>query len=571
MTGPRHPAPRRRDDRGYILAAAVITLTLLAIASALTARVFAELLSASATERLAISHTTAARTARTAVDAWMADPEASVAVTTPAHADHDDYVGVWFTDAAAAGCVPAPNTACWQITAVVVTDTADVLRGGEALQQRAAVGLRVVAGCVAGDVGSCRLDTATERVYERAVFAYYQINYADHTTIAAAFAAVAEALADPDRGSYPADCAPTEDTRPECVTDPALTPDLLQTLTHAWGLRNAKVVFTGSDRLNGSLRYSGPGPVLHCGSPHFERIETRSTAPPQPAAETCTGVPRWVDDNNSQTLWGLNDPNRNLPADAPRWVPLPDELDLPAADIPASGCRLATIDYDHTIDTAARDARRAAADPDCPQPHRDDQPEGQPPQQGHAIIHGDIITSPGTITIRSLTVDGSVTIAAAGDIIVCGDIAATGPNPAGGPNVVALITRGHVVIAPGAANGPCEDPQNPPVTVSAASHSVTLTNVAVLAPNGGIYARRWYLPCSSEGCPTLTINGSVAAKHLGLYGIPDPDAGGADHGWIKQFTYPEDNPNTPNTDESFWLARPPHWPNLPVGEWTRLR
>ena len=557
---------RRRDDRGYVLPAAVLTLTLLAVASALTARVFAELLAASATERLAISHAAAARTARTAADAWMADPAVSSLLTAATGPD-GAYAGVWFDDAAAAGCVPAANTACWQITGVAVTDTADVLRGGEALQQRAAVGLRAVAGCTAGDVGSCRLDTATERVYERSVFAYYQIHYADHDTLDAAFDALNAEINGPS-GPDPAVCVQPEAQRPDgtvCDDDP--------TFAHRLGLRNKPVVFTTGDRLNGPLRHSGTASVFYCGSPHFERIETRSLTAPA-AHQDCkaTGGPLWVDDSNRHTIWGLTDPNLNLPADAPRWVPRPDDLALPAADIPPGGCRLAAIDYDHTADTAALGARRAAADPSCPQPHRDDQPDGPPPQLGHAIEHGDIITAVGSIEIRRLIVDGSVTVYAAGDIVVCGDIEATGPNEAGGPNVVALITAGHVVIAPGAAKGQCEDPTAAPVSTGqvTSTQDVTLDNVAVLAPQGGVYTRRWYLPCNNA-CPTLTINGSVAAKHLGLYGIPDPTAGGADHGWTKRFTYPEDDPGTPNTDESFWLARPPHWPNLPAGEWTRLR
>lgn len=516
---------RRRDDRGYVLPAMIITLTLLAIASALTARVFAELLAASATERLAIAHTAAARTARTAADAWMADPAASALVS----GSDPRYVSaagrdVWFTDAAGAGCVPTAHTACWQITGVTVTDTADLLRGGEAVQQRAAVGLRTVAGCAAGDTAACRIDTTAERVYERAVFAYYQIHYDDHDTIPAAF----EALYGPSGKPDPAACAVPEEQRPAdtvCDDDP--------TFAHRIGLRDRPVVFTTGDQLNGPLRHSGTTRVWYCGRPYFERIETHSTAAPakHPSCNS-TDVPRWVDDNDSHTLWGLTDPNRNLPPEPPRWVPLPDRLTLPVANVPAGGCSLTAIDYDHTTD-----------------------PVG-------AGCDGGIITAAGDITIHRLRVDESVAIAAGGDIIVCGNIKADPPNPAGGPNVVALITLGHVVIAPGIANGQCEDTAAPISTGQVTkTQSVTLDNVAILAPVGGVYTRRWYLPCSSEGCPTLTINGSIAAEHLGLYGIPDPDAGGADHGWTKNFTYPSE----------FWLARPPLWPNLPPGEWTHHR
>ena len=89
------------------------------------------------------------------------------------------------------------------------------------------------------------------------------------------------------------------------------------------------------------------------------------------------------------------------------------------------------------------------------------------------------------------------------------------------------------------------------------SHNLTLTNVAVLAPNGGVYARRWHLPHASTGGPTLTIEGSIATKHLGLYGIPDQTTGTITSGWAKTFTYPTD----------FWQARPPWWPGFTGNEW----
>ena len=88
-------------------------------------------------------------------------------------------------------------------------------------------------------------------------------------------------------------------------------------------------------------------------------------------------------------------------------------------------------------------------------------------------------------------------------------------------------------------------------------HSLTLTNVAILAPEGAVYARRWHLPHAAAGGPILTIEGSVAAKHLGLYGIPDPATGDMTNGWSKHFTYPTD----------FWRARPPWWPDFTGNEW----
>lgn len=69
------------------------------------------------------------------------------------------------------------------------------------------------------------------------------------------------------------------------------------------------------------------------------------------------------------------------------------------------------------------------------------------------------------------------------------------------------------------------------------------------------------------GSPTLRIEGSIAAYHLGLYGIPNPNAGTVTAGWSKHFTYPTNDDATPAVDESFWLARPPWWPGFAGNEW----
>ena len=551
MTTPRYSARRRqrsRDDRGYILAAAIITLTLLAIASALTARVFAELLAASATERLAISHTAAARTARTTVDAWMADPAVS-RLLTGTGPGRGAYVGVWFTDAAA-GCVPDPHTACWQITAVDVTDDTaadpgDRLRGGTAVQELAAVGVRVVAGCINHEAAACRIGTTAARTYERTVFAHYQIHYSDNTTLDNAFEALETEIYGPDGPDDPTACAQPADQQPAgTVCDD--NPD--HPHAHRLGLKSkpgapVRVVFTTDDTLNGPLRHSGPSSVLYCGSPTFASVETRTAvALQQVTGCTATGAPKWA--TNEQTTH--RDDTLALPS--PEAPPTTDCTEPAETAKPPRTARLAKIH--HSLrQSAAADTARAGG---CP---------GEPDSNSHFIRPGDIITNSGDITIEHLAIEGSVTVHAGGDIIICGDIKADKTNPAGGPNVIALIAGGDVVIAPGIANKQCEDPDAaPPSAVSATGQSMQLTNVAILAPNGGVYTKRWYLP-HGDVPPSLTIKGSIAAKHLGLYGIPDPTAGNTTHGWRKNFSYPTE----------FWLARPPRWPNLPPGEWTHLR
>lgn len=59
--------------------------------------------------------------------------------------------------------------------------------------------------------------------------------------------------------------------------------------------------------------------------------------------------------------------------------------------------------------------------------------------------------------------------------------------------------------------------------------------------------------------------------HLGLYGVPGTDGTRAQYGWRKDFAYPDPDDSATPGNESFWLARPPHWPDLPDDEWTHLR
>lgn len=541
-------AAGRGCDRGYVLPAAVVTLTLLAITSALTARVFGELLRASVRERVVIENQAAAHNAKTILDAWMADPAASAAITDPDHDDHGDYTAAAFTGGGADGCVLADET-CWRIA--LTRPNPAVLRGGEARQDLAEVTLTVESGCSV----VCQYTSQTVRTYERAVFAHYQLHYQTDLPPPDAFTS----LKGPD-GEWDTPLPPACETDPDgvgCDKEPDDHPNAAAT-RH---LEQARVVFTGLDVLNGPLRHSGNDPVRYCGSPRFRRIETRTSTAPKPAAPTCTGKPGWYDNADALVApWPVSgDPNRDLPADRPRWVVRGDNLELPPLGPPPTTgrdvCSLLKIEHPspHPLDIDA-DKNRATNCPD------------EPGSSRHAIRDGDIITASGDITIHRLDIAGSITVYARGDIIICGLVEATGTNPAGGPNVVALVTHKSVVLQPSPTPAGCEtgaprgDGTVPQLAAGSAHHDLTLDNVAVLAPNSGVYATGWHLPCNGP-CPTLTINGSIAAKHLGLYGTPDPGGAGATHGWKKHFTYPED----------FWQARPPWWPNLPPGEWTHLR
>ena len=335
---------------------------------------------------------------------------------------------------------------------------------------------------------------------------------------------------------------------PAVCNDPNIAPDpvLCDDLDPA-----TVIVFTAADNLNGPLRYSGNGPVLYCGDPTFKRIEANTDTPPE-SVPGCPSVPtpRWEPVVGVAPAWtvGLSDPER--------FTFTSGDLSLPSlADPPQEGdervCTLERVNHHKSHNTTAGNLRDNNMNDgndtnDCP---------GEPGSPDHAILPGDIILSDDELTIDQLVVEGSVTVYSEGDIIVCGDIEAIGTNPAGGPNVIALITAGDVILDPsGLTPLACADDTLPELNTS---HNLTLTNVAVLAPDGAVYARRWHLPHAATGGPTLTIEGSIAAKHLGLYGIPDQTTGTITSGWAKTFTYPTD----------FWQARPPWWPGLDGSEW----
>lgn len=559
------PRAAIRDDGGYVLPLTVLVLVLIGYVAWLTAGTFAVLLRSSVQERLAVEERFAARSAEQIVDAWMADPATSKEITdqvpNPTNTASDPLSKVItagetarFTPLAGRDCT---DTVCWQVTEIENVSPAGRLRGGEAQQQLVAVTIRIDTGCFSGP-DDCQRTATVRRVYERAVFSQYQLHYDTNTAPAAALYPDGipddpRCVTDPDNYGGVCDDPPTvyggdgipDSPRSQCATDPR-PPDV-----SCDGLSSDTViVLTDEDTLNGPVRTTLTE-VLYCGAPSLLRVEVSGTQPPMPSLplatpdKDCPEKLKWLNAVGqpiipAPTLTDL------LNSGALRWG---GNLDLPdAGTAPAATLRCDTVDFDHLINLANQI-----------QPN---------PTQGACprnLAGGDIIspTSPGgDITIHKLVLDGSVTVhTATGNIIICGEIEAKGLNPAGGPNVVALIAAaGNVILDPSG------EPATPCAAGLASGYALTevdnrrnldLTGVAVLAPQGAVYTRNWHLPHSDRGGPTLNIEGSVASRHLGLYGIPD-DTGDVTAGWAKKFTYPAD----------FWRARPPWWPNSVTSEWT---
>ena len=518
---------RQSDDGGFILPATFAAITLIALAALLTGRVVGTLLRASMQESFAVEEHAVTKTVTGIIDAWMADPQVStLLVSDPADPRVAD---VWWTPMGKP-CVWGEDATCWKIDTTTKVTYIGKLRGGEAERHAQDVTATVAVGCWGSTPDQCQRTRTFTRRYERAVFAQYQLHYDTN--------AVPSTALDGPNG-LPDDSA--------VCNDPNIAPDPLQ----CDDLDPATViVFTAADTLNGPLRYSGNGPVLYCGDPTFKRIEANTDTPPE-SVPGCPSVPtpRWEPVAGVAPAWtvGLSDPER---------FTFRGDLSLPSlADPPQEGdervCPLERVNHHKSHNTTAGNLRDNNMNDgndtnDCP---------GEPGSPDHAILPGDIIFSDDELTIDQLVVEGSVTVYSEGDIIVCGDIEATGTNPAGGPNVIALITAGDVILDPSGLTPPaCADDTLLELNTS---HNLTLTNVAVLAPDGAVYARRWHLPHAATGGPTLTIEGSIAAKHLGLYGIPDQATGTITSGWAKTFTYPTD----------FWQARPPSWPGLDGSEW----
>ncbi len=494
----------KRNDSGYILPMTLVAITLMAFAALLTGRTFGVQLRASIQERLIIEERLTTRNAEHIIDAWMADPTFSKEIVEGGPGVNGwqelnpldptlPTVPVWRTPDGSQPCSPPADTVCWKFTVTDPTADNPKLRGREAEQDITDITTEIRSGCV-GDIDRCQRTTEITRSYERAVFAHYQLHYENDTAPDTAFNG--PTFNRPDGIRDPAAC----ETPPVPAGTVCDDPPEAQ-------LRGLRVVFTSADKLNGPLRYSGDDGVLYCGSPQFKRIETKGNLPRPANDATCLLKPRWL---SAPAQWPTT--NAELRADQ-RFEEKDDDLELPDLSLltPPTGTTLSSVNYDFHY-----------------------------PGTGDAINDGDIIISAGSATIERLVVEGSVTVYAEGDIIICGDIEASDTNPAGGPNVIALITQGDVILNPSGSTPPkCADDTLAELN---ASHSLTLTNVAILAPEGAVYARRWHLPHAASGGPTLlTIEGSIAAQHLGLYGIPDPATGDVTHGWSKDFTYPTDS------------------------------
>ena len=499
-----------RADGGYLVMIAVLALVLIGFAALLTARVVGTLVQASVRETLGAVERATSRTSAAALDSWMAHREASVLVTGQA----PNVVGasVWF-DPLAGVCDWNSDTSCWRIDSVTAAAPAVAgLRGGEAQREVVEVAVTVVSGCAAdGEAGCLRRGGFTRR-YERAVFAYYQLHY-DTNEIPPPAVHGLDGLADPP------DCsrsAPPPASPALCDGAPA----------------GSLIVFNSDDALTGPVRTT-LAEVLYCGKATFSLVEvgTAEPAPLRPAvrvaatttgagAAACPGDPVWHGRDTA-----LSPPTAQDLLDEGRVVYGAGLSRQQPAAPPAVDHSCASVDFDGVaVNLPCRD-----------------------------IGDGDVIAAPAgvdDITIDELLVDGSVTVYAPGDITLRGTVEASGTNPAGGPNVVALIAGGDILVAPSAADGAA--------CLDSALHSITFTNVAVLAA-GAVYAPQWKLPpCRSRTAPQLEISGSVSSRYLGLYALPDIVTGDTNGGWTKQFSYPV----------GFWLARPAWWPEFTDAEWS---
>ena len=537
---------RGHDDRGTVLIITVVTMTLLAFGVLALAGTVKRLMDASLAEALSAEQRLASQTTASVLDAWMADQEDSDAISNAGAGR------VWMTPI---GEQPCPSTTlnrniCWRVGDVTEVPIADpTLRGGEAQREALDVTILIATGCHTDTIDDCQQVITGSRRYERSVSFQYQLHY-DTNFLAEG------ALDGPDGEADPADCLtptpidPALCDRPnsildgpdgiadpaDCLTSTPIDPTLCDGPTG--------IVFTSEDTLNGPLRTT-QREVLYCGEPTFYRVEVSGNEPAVPssplqAADTsCPTDPQWLNEDGN-----IITPSPALPDLLNNGALIyGGNLDLP--DLDASG-------YSETLLCDVVNHPSAVVS-DCFAPDDLVNPVN--------IGNGAIISARTgrDITIHELVLDGSATVYAAGDIIICGDIEARGTNLAGGPNVIALVTEGDVILDPSGQPSLCGQDVIPALTELSASHDISLTNVAVLAPEGAIYARNWHLPHAPAPAvgPTLTIEGSIAAKHLGLYGEPDPATGTVIAGWAKNFTYPND----------FWLARPPWWPGYDGNEW----
>ncbi|MDE0269464.1 MAG: hypothetical protein OXI96_10625, partial [Acidimicrobiaceae bacterium] len=87
--------------------------------------------------------------------------------------------------------------------------------------------------------------------------------------------------------------------------------------------------------------------------------------------------------------------------------------------------------------------------------------------------------------------------------------------------------------------------------------SFKLTNVALLAPAGGLIADQWFLPRRNNMDPRIEINGSMTVRHRGLFARSDTN-GNLTTGYRKHFTHPT----------GFEQGTTTWWPDIKQNHWT---
>ena len=92
--------------------------------------------------------------------------------------------------------------------------------------------------------------------------------------------------------------------------------------------------------------------------------------------------------------------------------------------------------------------------------------------------------------------------------------------------------------------------------------SFKLTNVALLAPAGGVVADKWYLPhqAGTTTTPTIEITGSISTRYRGLFGRAN-NTGDLISGYRKIFKYPD-------ASTEFSKGTTAWWPDIKLDHWT---
>lgn len=171
-----------------------------------------------------------------------------------------------------------------------------------------------------------------------------------------------------------------------------------------------------------------------------------------------------------------------------------------------------------------------------------------------SLSDGDVIWSPGDINIFGTASSGvSATIISSQDIRVVGNISTSGSSGFA-PAVIGLAAGCSVVIS--------LDTLAHETPLCVGTHDVTMSNIAIVAPSGGIYTEQ-YQTGHGDGCsaPTVTFLGAATVESRGVFGThvsgsSTPLIGG----WKKNFRFPT----------NFHLARPPWWPEASPKEWEPL-